>query len=128
MLDAAALALRGAFVEHRGVRVLVADASALREPMDISTLITHVEDLIHPEPKGTVRIVMVVRGLHFDRRSAAAIKGVFARVQPWIRASCLVGVTGIQRVLLQVINQVARRERPLFDTVEDAKDWLASQV
>jgi len=128
MLDAAALALRRAFVEHGGVRVLVADASALREPTDISTLITHVENLIQPEPKGTVWIVMIVRGLHFGRRSAAAIKRVFARVQPWIRASCPVGVTGLQRVLRQVINQIARRECPLFDTVEDAKGWLASQV
>jgi len=70
---------------------------------------------------------MLVTGLHFDRRSAAAIKGVFVRVQPWIRASCLVGVTGLHRVLLQVLNQVARRERPLFDTLEQAKDWLATQ-
>lgn len=36
-----------------------------------------------------------------------AVKGVFVRVQPWIRASGLVGVTGLQKVLL--------------------KDWLATQ-
>jgi hypothetical protein len=70
---------------------------------------------------------MQVKGLHFDRKSAAAIKGVFVRVQPWIKASCLVGVSGLQKVLLQVLNQVAKRERPLFDSLDQAKEWLASQ-
>jgi len=117
---------RAGFVEHRGVRLLIADASDLRDPEDINAILQHVEALIRPEAPGTVRIAMIVHRLSFDRRSAAAIKGVFVRVQPWIRASCLIGVTGLHRVLLQVLNRVARRERPLFDTVDQARDWLAT--
>ena len=128
MLDQAALQARGAFVEHRGVRMLVVDATNLREFEEINTMIGRFEGLIRSEPAGSVRVVMQVAGLQFDRRSVSVIKGVFVRVQPWIRASCLVGVTGLQRVLLQVLNQVAKRERPLFDTLDLAKDWLATQV
>ena len=128
MLDAAALETRGAFVEHQGVRMLVVDATNLREFDDFIAMIGRFEGLIRGEPQGSVRVVMHVAGLHFDRRSVSAIKGVFVRVQPWIRASCLVGVTGLQRVLLQVLNQVAKRERPLFDTLDQAKDWLATQI
>lgn len=127
MLDAAALAARGAFVEHRGARILVVDATNLREFDDINAMIGRFEALIKGEPERSVRIVMMVAGFHFDRRSAAAVKGVFVRVQPWIRASCLVGVTGLQKVLLAVLNQVAKRQRPTFDTLEQAKDWLATQ-
>jgi hypothetical protein len=127
MPDASALSARSGFVEHRGARLLVVDASDLRAAADIQALIAHTEALIRGEPAGSVRIAMIVRGFSFDRRSAAAIKGVFARVQPWIRASSLVGVAGLQRVLLQVLNQVARRERGLFDTLDAAKDWLAGQ-
>lgn len=128
MLDAAALAARGAFMEHRGVRMLVVDATNLREFDDINAMIGRFESLIRGEPERSVRVVMLVAGLHYDRKSVGAIKGVFVRVQPWIRASCLVGVTGLQKVLLQVLNQVARRERPLFDTLEQAQDWLATQL
>lgn len=128
MLDAAALAARGAFVEHRGVRMLVVDATDLREFDDFSAMIGRFESLIRGEPEHSVRVVMLVAGLHFDRKSVGAIKCVFVRVQPWIRASCLVGVSGLQKVLLQVLNQVAKRERPLFNTLEQAKDWLATQV
>jgi hypothetical protein len=127
MLGAAALAARGAFVDQGGVRMVVVDASGLREPEDINAMITRFEELIRLEPSGSARVVTLVAGLHFDRRSAAAIKGVLVRVRPWIRASCLVGVTGLHRVLLQVLNQVARRERPLFDTLDQARDWPATQ-
>ena len=128
MLDEAALEARSAFVEHRGVRMLVVDASGLRDLNDIIAMIERFERLIQSEPPRSVRVVMQVAGLHFDRKSAVAIKGVFVRVQPWIRASCLVGVTRLHRVLLQVLNQVAKRERPLFDALAAAQDWLATQV
>ncbi len=128
MLDPAAIAARGTFTEHRGARMLVVDASGLSEIADIEAMVRHIEPLIRAEPAGSVRIVMQVTGLRFSRQSTAVIKGVFVRVQPWIRASCLVGVTGLHRVLLQVLNQVARRERPLFDTLPDALDWLATQA
>jgi hypothetical protein len=51
-----------------------------------------------------------------------------ARVRPWIRASSLVGVAGLQKVLLQVLNQVARLKRGLFDSLDAAKNWLAGQA
>jgi hypothetical protein len=127
MLDASALSTRSGFVDHRGTRLLIVDASGLRAAADIQSLIVHTEALIRAEPQGSVRIGMVVRGFHFDRQTAAAVKGVFARAQPWVKASALVGVAGLQRVLLQVLNQVARRERGLFDTLDAAKDWLAGQ-
>jgi hypothetical protein len=126
MLDAAALAERGAFVDHSGARMLMVNASGLREAEDIITMIAHFEGLIRHEPQQSVRVEMLVAGLPFDRRSAAAIKGVSVRVQPRIRASRLVGVPGLQRVLLQALNQLARRERPRFD-LEQVKDWLATQ-
>jgi hypothetical protein len=128
MLDASALSTRSGFVDHRGTRLLIVDASGLRAAADIQALIVHTESLIRTEPPTSVRIAMVVHGFRFDRQSAAAVKGVFARVQPWILASALVGVAGLQRVLLHMLNQVARRERGLFDTLDAAKDWLVGQA
>lgn len=127
MLDFDELHRRGHFVEHRGTRMLLVDGSELRTAEDIDALAGHVGPLITGEPLGSVRIMINVTGLHFDRRSIVGIKKIFANSQPWIRASCLVGVAGLQRVLLQILNQVAKRERPLFETVEQAKDWLATQ-
>lgn len=128
MLDFDELHRRGHFVEYRGVRMLMVDGSDLRTADDIDALAGHVGPLIQGEPKGSVRIALNVTGLRFDRQSIVSIKKIFVDAQPWIRASSLVGVAGLQRVLLQILNQVAKRERPLFDTVEQAKDWLATQT
>jgi hypothetical protein len=127
MLDFDELHRRGHFVEYRGVRMLLVDGSELRTAEDIDALAGHVGPLITAEPKASVRILLNVTGLRFDRKSIVGIKRIFVDSQPWIRASCLVGVAGLQRVLLQILNQVAKRERPLFDTVEQAKEWLATQ-
>lgn len=127
MLDFDELHRRGHFVEYRGVRMLLVDGSELRAASDIDSLAGHVAPLIQNEPKGSVRIMLNVTSLRFDRQSIISIKRIFVDAQPWIRASSLVGVAGLQRVLLQILNQVAKRERPLFDTVEQAKDWLATQ-
>ncbi len=127
MLDADSLARRGSFVTHRGVRLLVADASGLKGAEELAQIIGHVERLITGEPAGTVRIVIDVRHLVFDRASVGAVKGIFSRMQPYVRHTALIGVTGLLGILLQAINSVARRERPIFDALEPALDWLAEQ-
>jgi hypothetical protein len=118
---------RAHFIEYRGARMLIVDASDLRSVEEIDCMVAHIEPLIRGEPPGSVRILLDVTRLRFDRQSIVSIKQVFVNAQPWIKASCLVGVAGLQRVLLQILNQVAKRERPLFDTAADAKDWLATQ-
>jgi hypothetical protein len=128
MLEFDDLHRRGHFIEYRGTRIMLIDASQLKTPEDIQSLIDHIEPLLQAEPKASVRLALDVTGLRFDRQSVIAIKRVFREAQPWIRASCMIGVSGLQRVLLSILNQVARRERPLFDTVDAAKDWLATQV
>lgn len=127
MLEFDELHRRGHFIEYRRARMMLVDASHLKTAEDIQSLIDHIEPLLHAEPEGSVRMALNVTGLRFDRQSVVAIKRVFVNAQPWIRASCMIGVAGLQRVLLQILNQVARRERPLFDSVDAARDWLATQ-
>jgi hypothetical protein len=127
MLEFDELHRRAHFVEYRGARMLLVDASDLKSVEEIDAMVTHIEPLIRGEAPGTVRIMLDVSRLRFDRQSIVSIKRVFVDAQPWIRASCMVGVAGLQRVLLQILNQVAKRERPLFDTVAEAQDWLATQ-
>lgn len=128
MLEFDDLHRRGHFIEYRGARMMLVDASQLQTPEAIQSLIDHIEPLLHAEPKGSVRLALNVTGLRFDRHSVVAIKRVFVTAQPWIRASCMIGVAGLQRVLLSILNQVAKRERPLFDTVDAAKEWLSTQT
>jgi hypothetical protein len=127
MLSEDELASRVRFGEHRGVRVLIGDASAITDAGDLALVIARAAGLVQREPERSVRIVMIVRDMQFHRSTLPLIKDTFLRLQPQVRASCLVGVGGLQRVVLQVLNRLTARERPVFDTVDEALAWLAAQ-
>jgi hypothetical protein len=44
---------------------------------------------------------------------------------PFCSKSAIVGVTGIKKLLLQGVNAISSKPRVPFDTVDEAKDWLA---
>jgi hypothetical protein len=48
-------------------------------------------------------------------------------VGPHIRASAATGVSGIKRVVFQSLLRIIGREIKLFETAEEALDWLAQQ-
>jgi len=44
---------------------------------------------------------------------------------PHTKKAAIVGVSGVKKVLLRTLNAFAAKPRVPFDTVEEAKDWLA---
>ena len=45
-----------------------------------------------------------------------------------MKAGAVVGLSGLQRVIYVTVTQLSGRRLPTFDTLEAAKDWLASQA
>ena len=127
MLSDDELAARVRFDEHRGVRVLIVDASAIRDAGDLALVVARATGMVQREPQRSVRSVMLVRDMQFHRSALPLLKDTFLRLQPQMCASCLVGVDGLQRVVLQILNRLTARERPAFDSLEDALDWLGAR-
>jgi hypothetical protein len=50
------------------------------------------------------------------------------RSAPYIRRAAVVGVFGIQKGLLEIINRFITRPIVAFDNIEEAKDWLISEL
>ena len=46
---------------------------------------------------------------------------------PYIKASALVGVSGVQKVVLAAIKALTGRDFYLADTMEEAQEWLVQQ-
>jgi hypothetical protein len=46
---------------------------------------------------------------------------------PFVLASAIVGLSGLQRVILSAVMRVTGRKFATFDDVEVAKDWLVAQ-
>ncbi len=43
---------------------------------------------------------------------------------PLTKKAAVVGVVGLQKILLNAVNAFAPKARKPFDTIEEAKDWL----
>jgi len=110
---------------HRGHSVLSVDYSGLRDTQAILDLIWASSDRIVAEPKGSVRVVLVVKDVHIATKTVGALKEAGLRNKPHLKGVAIVGLSGLLRVIYVTMSKVMEMEMPLFDTREQAADWLA---
>lgn len=66
-------------------------------------------------------------GTPFNIRAVEEIKAYAKFNTPYVKASAVVGVTGIRRVILEAIIKLTGRAVVSFASEEEALDWLAAQ-
>lgn len=117
-------------IHHNGTEILYADyrglvgadfAQKLRENGDIGIKIADAGD--HDQLRLTD-----LRDVVITQDALGALKETASRLAPHIKASAIVGVTGIRKHLLRIVNQISGLGGRPFDDLERAKDWLAEQA
>jgi len=115
-------------VTHRGRSILLTDYSGFIKWNDWRVLIEAEMRLMPREPLGSVRALAVFTGSRFSDDVFEAITKLALANRPYIKASALVGLSPLQRaIFLKGIERTSRRDFGVFDTVEEALDWLAEQ-
>ncbi len=115
------------FITYRGERVLDLD---LRGNKDISQGIEAfqtAQKMAMKEPLKSLRLLTDVTNAHYDSAGVAAIKEFSKAATPYMKASAIVGVDGLKRIIVRSLIMLTGRDIRLFDTREQALDWLASQ-
>jgi hypothetical protein len=96
---------------------------------DVDALRVEVEAVdreICRESEGTVLALADLRDTVASRKVVELFKGSAARTKNHVRKQAVVGVTGIRRLLAEAVSRFSGQSMVLFDSVEEAKDWLAS--
>jgi hypothetical protein len=115
-------------ITHRGCRILYTDYSNFSDWKDWKSLIDAERALMPAEPLGSVRAIAVFTGSRFSSEVVDAIKQLAVTNRPHMKASALVGMSALQQsVFLRGIERTSDRTFGLFDTVDEALDWLAAQ-
>ncbi|MEP6992268.1 MAG: hypothetical protein ABJA80_15150 [bacterium] len=117
--------MKSRWIKWNGVAVLHLDYANFKT--DFEGLKAEVQaadaEMMH-EPKGTVLVLIDLR----DTVASAAVVGLFkessAITTPYVRRHALIGVTGIKRYLADKVAKLTGRPMQLFDTEEQALDWL----
>jgi hypothetical protein len=115
-------------ITHRGCTILYTDYSHLSDWKDWKPLIDAERALMPSQPLGSVRAIAVFSGSFFSIEVVDAIKQLAVTNRPHMKASALVGLSALQKTaFLKGIERTSDRTFGLFETVDEALDWLAAQ-
>ena len=115
-------------ITHRGCSILFTDYSNFITFDEWNALLEAERQLMPKEKLGSVLALAVFTGSRFSASVFTAIKELAVHNKPYIKASALVGLSSLQQgVFLKGIERTADRSFGLFDTVDEAKDWLADR-
>lgn len=115
------------WVEHNGRRILIADfsnyvtdAASMRAECDL------VREILHAEPPNSVRSLTSVEGTFGNAEIMQILASLLPETNKYVCKRAVVGVSGYRRHLLEKLEKmVGKVQFSVFDTVEQALDWLA---
>lgn len=111
---------KGALVLHLDYADFGRDIDALRRE------VVEADEEILREPKGTILALIDLRNTVASGEVVQMFKTSSLETTPHIRRHALIGITGMKRYLADKVARLAGRPMRLFETEEEALDWLAS--
>jgi hypothetical protein len=119
---------RTRFIEHRGHRILVLDYSGIHDSDTALKAIEASKREVASHPPGSLLIITLVHDARYNATVLQAMKEMAAHNSPYVKASAIVGMSGLHRIAYQAVILFSRRNVRPFETQEQALDWLVDQA
>ena len=119
---------RTRFIEHQGHRILLLDYAGVRDPDEALRSIRESMDVVARQPPGSLLVMTVVRDARYNAAVLQGMKELAAHNAPYVKASAVVGMSGLHRIAYQAVILFSKRNIKVFDQEADALDWLVSQA
>lgn len=115
------------FIQAGGKELLFLDFSGCTAGVLMSA-IGEAEKIIRTHPENSLLILTDVTNARFDEHVSARMKEFTKRNKPYVKASAVVGISGIKKIILDAVMLFSGRKIHACDTVEQAKEWLTTSV
>ena len=79
-----------------------------------------------PSSENSVRILLDTRNSVASNEVIAYFKKAAAKTVKYMDKMAIIGITGIRKILFDAVTRFSGQNATLFDDMEKAKDWLAS--
>ncbi|OGU18118.1 MAG: hypothetical protein A2076_09270 [Geobacteraceae bacterium GWC2_53_11] len=116
---------RARFIDHMGKKIFVLDFTNCQSP-EMPAFIDECARQVRSQAKKSVYTITIGTGAKFDFDVVDKLKLLTRDNEPYVIKSAVVGTTGMQQVLLMIVSNFSKRKFELFDTVEKAKAFIAS--
>jgi hypothetical protein len=111
------------FVEYHGQPVLLIDFSH-RTKQEIVLLLEETQRTISSQPRDSVLVLADFSETQVDRSVATRIKEVLVMDRPYVKRAAWVGADSLPKVLYDNFRSFSRRDFPIFESREQAMDYL----
>jgi hypothetical protein len=114
------------FIEHKGCSILLIDFQDC-QPVETLERIRYARSVIGRQAPGSTRTLTLVAKTRFNSQVSEALKEYTAHNKPYVRAAAVVGLSGLQEIVYNVIIKLTGRNIATFSDIGPAKDFLANQ-
>lgn len=117
--------IKSRWIRWHGVAVLHLDYANFKHDIDgLRAEVQEADAEIQREPKGSVLVLIDLRDTVASSAVVTLFKESAALTDPFVRRHALIGVSGMKRFLADKVARLTRRPMRLFDTPDQALDWL----
>ncbi len=114
---------RERWVTHKGKKILVNDYSNLAGD-DIATVCIELSKRIHARDAHDLLFLCDVTETYANKAALATFKEWSVKNKPFLKKSALLGVVGVTKFFLQIVEKVSGIGAKTFDDLDSALDWL----
>jgi hypothetical protein len=119
------MAERVSWITHKGTRVLRIDYSKLKGE-EILPVVAQVSAVYRTQAKSSVLCLCDVRDAMATQESMDALKGLVRTTRDYDKRVAVLGISGLKKAFLALINVFAKHTMQAFDDEQAALDWLVS--
>lgn len=112
------------FTDYKGAKILLFDFSYITKSKEVLELIGQAGLLARKQPLKSILVVTDVTEAHYNIEVTQAMKELAKGNAPFVKASAVVGVTGLKKILYDAVIKFSGRDIKIFDKRESAMDWL----
>jgi len=113
------------WIEYKEVKILINDYSNLTGENFIETLQILTEHFLKQNYED-ILLLLDIRNSYSNMEIIEALNISSKRIKPFVKKSAVLGVTGVKKILLSVVNKISSLGAKPFVSEEEAKEWLIS--
>ncbi len=112
------------WIFHKGKKILYINYNNLQKEEQLELIRKATQILLDSGSKQNLTL-SDIRNITVSQEFVDLAKKMGKQSGVVTKKAAVVGVQGIRKVLLQTVNRFSGNPRKPFDTIEEAKDWLA---
>jgi hypothetical protein len=114
------------FIKHKGHAIYEVDLTHCTAK-ELLLLLDQIRADIARHAPGSLLTLADLTGAQIDKNVATRMKEVLVLDRPYVKRSAWVGTESLPHVFYEHFKSFSQRELPVFETREEAMDWLVKE-